>query len=170
MANFEELSRVVMEANAFNKYLDNHEKQYRDLKEKSEKYRSLADMHVGKTKKRMQDRADDLYDNAIHAASIDRFSYSAPEINKKKKEINRFKGATKDDSLYPKYKKEWMGYHGNEGRSPEEKYTKDRYLKAQEILKDTKESVDELKLEIYESCEYGEITKEQRDLLLANLD
>jgi len=32
------------------------------------------------------------------------------------------------------------------------------------------ESVDDLRLEIYESCEYGDITKEQRDLLLANLD
>jgi len=29
---------------------------------------------------------------------------------------------------------------------------------------------DDLKLVIYESCEHGEITKEQRDLLLANLD
>ena len=169
MANFEELSRVVMEANAFNKYLDNHEKQYRDLQEKSEKYKSLADIHVGKTKERMKNRADEL-DAVANCAHNIGSRYTASDLNKKKKENNQSKGSTKDDNSYASIKKRWMRLHGNEGQSPEEKYTKDRYLKTQEILKDTKESVDELKLEIYESCEYGEITKEQRDLLLANLD
>jgi hypothetical protein len=51
-------------------------------------------------------------------------------------------------------------------KAPDVRDIKDRLEENRKSLNGTKESVDDIKLEIYESCRYGEISEEERDLLL----
>jgi hypothetical protein len=155
MANFDELYDVVMEANAYNKWANKLQDEYIKARKKRDIFDSMNT--------NLAHKKADYYHTKMSAIKTDAFNRLGSDITKYSP-----RGCKSDaGKQYAKNtKSNWMQYHGNEGESPEEKYKAGRYLDAQKKLKGIKESTDDLRLEIYESCRYGEISEEERDLLL----
>jgi hypothetical protein len=169
MANFDELYDVVMEANAYNKYANKLQDEYKkDVKKHILLNRLANNADDPEYKKELRKKAEDHFEKGSHA--VGRYNDSVDGMSSLK-DYSRH-GFKNDDEPYGDrfafkcVKKNWMKKHGDVGKSPEERYKAGRYLDQQKELKGIKESVDDLRLEIYESCRYGEISEEERDILL----
>jgi hypothetical protein len=175
MSRFDELYDVVMEANAYNKLANNLKDEYDRERKKRDSYRrrlrnlSPDNLLINKadynTNKVDYTNKANYHDTKMHVADTAYYNQIGGNIQDYCPHGNRF-GTCEDYRIARKKKKEWMKNHGNVGKSPEERYKEGRYLDQQKELKGIKESVDDIRLEIYESCRYGDISEEERDLLL----
>lgn len=158
----EYVENYLTEANAYNKYIDKKKKQYDNHMTRSNAFKSLgteAAIKKGEEEKKKAREISDEVDRKTGGKEL-RF-----HIKKgfKRDYPDDLRGAERDN------KQRWMKKHGNEGIRPEEKYKANRYLNVQNTLKDTKESVDLLRLQVFEAAQAGDISLEDRDHLLSLL-
>lgn len=159
----EYVENYLTEANAYNKYIDKKKKQHDNHMTRSDAFKSLGSEAAIKKGDKEEMKAREIRNEVYH------------KTGGKELQFHDKKG-TKDDKYaedirdYERgYKQHWMNKHGNEGIRPEEKYKANRYLNVQKTLKDTKESVDLLRLQVFEAAQAGDISLEDRDHLLSLL-
>jgi hypothetical protein len=172
MSSFDELYDVVMEANAYNKWANNVKDAYDREGRIKNNFLTIADNSpraAGRATKRasLHGKTQNFISHYMNAETG---GYMTPYDYKKRGSTSERVPTKNGSRPYPVQnkdaKKAWMQKHGDVGTSPEERYKAGRYLDLQKDLKGTKESVDDIRLEIYESCRYGDISEEDRDLLL----
>jgi hypothetical protein len=166
MANFDELYDVVMEANAYNKWANKLKNEYDDH---MKSYHDNQDKIINNNKSIFDPRSK-VWGYAADAKKHFNAAYDIEDQYRSQtgeKEMN-YSPHGDERSVYQSSvpKQTWMKKHGNVGKSPEERYKPNRYLNIQQKINGTKESANDIRLEIYESCRYGEISEEERDLLL----
>lgn len=166
MSSFDELYDVVMEANAYNKLANELKDEGRAEVRKWDAYDTLrCDTRLNDRERKIaKKKADEHIKNANIIAKKFQKKMGSPYNMYSPNGHSDHSGDLRERAK--ESKKQWMDKHGNEGYSPEERYKENRYLRAQKTIKGVKESVDDLRLEIYESCRYGDISEEERDLLL----
>jgi len=182
MGDFNELSRVVMEANAFNKLVKKRNNDVNDIITKNggvKNIKAMSNKDMKKVMKELKDSNDIMMPNKKQV-QVNGSDYILTDNNDYVPAGKLYHPATKgskrttdsksyDENNYKRIKNEWMANHGNVGKDPKDKYEANRYLNRKNVVSESVK-LDELKLEIYESCMSGEITKDERDLLLNNLE
>ena len=179
--------KYVTEGNAYNKYISKNQEEYKKEVKKENALRKLANTQDAYTstrtyrkmaehmkkgdgiRKKIKNETKGNYDISYTPGNRRRLgSKNTPlEYDVKTSKLHDGKnGSELSHSINREIKKKWMRDHGDEGIRPEEKYKKGRYLQAQ---KDMKESVDDLKLLVFESYENGLISDEKKDELLGFL-
>ena len=131
----ESVEALVTEANAYNKLANKYKDEIDKNIEKANVYKRIArsaGRSESKSAKVALDKADKAQSDAYdHDINIDRYNkrgdyYTDRDGNKYLDEDRSYESKIN--------KKLWMGNHGNNGKTPEEKYKAGRYLDAQKEL------------------------------------
>ena len=198
MANFNELSKVVLESTyttedkskiygnkrrALNADRDEKRFKNRDITKRYsyDDYKKSLDRYH-QTKKDEGDAhyaaADrDIFKNSENKHLVQQVkSIAGKNISKAKKSVhntyNELMDERKPERSPEKVKRDERLKNIHDAIEMRKAGIKNNLTKADNVkaLNKAYESVDDLRLEIYESCQYGEITKDERDLLLNSLE
>ena len=163
--------RYMVEANAFNKYIDKKADAADKIEKRGETFKKIADTTSSEAVARKSiQKSNEATDKAKKAAAVNKV-FPNPDCTEDARKIKKASKDSHDGDIssreYKDMKKEWMNQHGNKGTRPEDKLKANRYLNAQKALK---ESTNDLKLSIYEATDAGYLDEDMKDYLLSMIN